>query len=1058
MASKISEAKQRRAPAKTSSSRSSEMSTANTTSSSVGAGTASSAGSIAAAKKSKTSISEASRSTSRTAAPKASTKMAAPPPRVGSMKPGARAASPAKKSNSVDCNDNEAIKAYLRIRPASEEAGKIGDEPYIEVINETEVLMSPPKSSTAARARVYSTAMPTKYSFSHVFPGQAATSQSSFFKETTLPLVDELMQGQSGLIFTYGVTNSGKSYTVQGGTGAGEAGILPRSMDTIFNSIKGLESTSEIRPVGLAGVERADGGKSSANGIDPFSIPGLSKKVPVTSRPVLQYEHDPTKVRVDRNYRYSIWVSYVEVYNEKIFDLLDATSPSSSSTPRSSTFGGGMTRSDSVRGSNWTLASLLSDAGPIYLQRKPLTLKNDAENGGKYVAGLQEIRVNSAAEARELLVRGQENRQVFGTMANRASSRSHGVFTVKVIREHAGEDDLMIACSTSRLSIVDLAGSERLGNTAVTGDRLKEAGSINKSLMCLGQCLETLRKNQTRAASFIPMPSPISSTAGPTAATSILTSTRALKRRPSIVPFRHSKLTELFQSFFTGEGRAVMIVNVNPYDTGFDENSHVMRFSAAAKEVQTIRSHGQTTSLSRFVHPSLRDLFHPGASPVQSPAQKAATSQMPMTPKGSVSTAVKKAADRVTAAKEDPKPTSANRSELRAKSTSTPTSKPTSNLAASDSMAQEVTIIEEAEEDEEDGESDSFVDHLMVKYEEVRHRLFQSEQQCAQIEAQVREEMAEEMSRKLQEMESIFNTQMLQDSSMQEDFINRKLDLMGKAAFKAVQRDDDDDDDNDNDNDEEEVDEVERSLRSQHHRRHRPSSEAEPMEDETLMSEAAEDAEDDADDDAEEEDESALVIISRRKGALAKKALPESSSEEEEEEADNSMIEHEPVAKSAGGNEIDSKEGQADHTVESVFSSEEEDSDDDDEEEEEEEGEEGEEYGQEAAEEEAESSDESFGASDESLESSFEAAPKRTSRGRTSKSVATQKSIKAASKRPKASTAASRKRAPPASRKSTNGLPLFERSANISISTGDQSSDGSLILADKPVKSPKKKR
>jgi hypothetical protein len=54
------------------------------------------------------------------------------------------------------------------------------------------------------------------------------------------------MHGQSGLIFTYGVTNSGKSYTVQGGKEAGEAGILPRSMDTIFNSIKGLESTSDV--------------------------------------------------------------------------------------------------------------------------------------------------------------------------------------------------------------------------------------------------------------------------------------------------------------------------------------------------------------------------------------------------------------------------------------------------------------------------------------------------------------------------------------------------------------------------------------------------------------------------------------------------------------------------------------------------------------------------------------------------------------------------------------------------------------------------------------------
>lgn len=56
-----------------------------------------------------------------------------------------------------------------------------------------------------------------------------------------------------------------------------------------------------------------------------------------------------------------------------------------------------------------------------------------------------------------------------------------------------------------------------------------------------------------------------------------------------MVPFRHSKLTELFKSTFEGEGKAVMIVNVNPYDTGYDENSHVMKFAAVAKDVTTWR-------------------------------------------------------------------------------------------------------------------------------------------------------------------------------------------------------------------------------------------------------------------------------------------------------------------------------------------------------------------------------------------------------------------------------------------------------------------------------------
>lgn len=84
---------------------------------------------------------------------------------------------------------------------------------------------------------------------------------------------------------------------------------------------------------------------------------------------------------------------------------------------------------------------------------------------------------------------------MYGTLANRASSRSHSIFTIKVVKTrktNASEE------YTSRFSIVDLAGSERVTNTGTTGDRLKEAGSINKSLMVLGQCMEVLRKNQER--------------------------------------------------------------------------------------------------------------------------------------------------------------------------------------------------------------------------------------------------------------------------------------------------------------------------------------------------------------------------------------------------------------------------------------------------------------------------------------------------------------------------------------------------------------------------------
>lgn len=293
------------------------------------------------------------------------------------------------------------------------------------------------------------------------------------------------------------------------------------------------------------------------------------------------------------------------------------------------------------------------------VKRSALSLKADktgpsaaagAASGGsqqKVVGGLREVKVASAEvrpsallvpfgqcrvscgkrvdrksrhlglqEAHAVLARGQSNRRVFSTLANRASSRSHGIFTIKLVRASASSG---AEVSTSRFSIVDLAGSERVVNTQTTGERLKEAGNINKSLMVLGQCMEVLRKNQERdkgrkvsweaaaADRLVDCPR-----GGQNA-----DAQRALYgSQPAIVPFRHSKLTEMFQSFFTGDGKAVrsllsplsctlapllnntttpnsswqvMIVNINPYETGFDENSHVMKFSAVAKSVMTLR-------------------------------------------------------------------------------------------------------------------------------------------------------------------------------------------------------------------------------------------------------------------------------------------------------------------------------------------------------------------------------------------------------------------------------------------------------------------------------------
>jgi len=99
-------------------------------------------------------------------------------------------------------------------------------------------------SANPSRFRLSTVPQSSTYSFSHIFP--PATIQSDFFTKTTLPLVQDLLHGQNALLFAYGVTNSGKTYTVQGSGDPSSAGILPRTLDVIFNSVGHLQSDNKV--------------------------------------------------------------------------------------------------------------------------------------------------------------------------------------------------------------------------------------------------------------------------------------------------------------------------------------------------------------------------------------------------------------------------------------------------------------------------------------------------------------------------------------------------------------------------------------------------------------------------------------------------------------------------------------------------------------------------------------------------------------------------------------------------------------------------------------------
>uniref|UniRef100_A0A8B9NUK3 Kinesin-like protein n=1 Tax=Apteryx owenii TaxID=8824 RepID=A0A8B9NUK3_APTOW len=166
---------------------------------------------------------------------------------------------------------------------------------------------------------------------------------------------------------------------------------------------------------------------------------------------------------------------------------------------------------------------------------------------------LKWINIQSTEEACKILKIGNKNRSFACTRMNEQSSRSHSIFSIRLLKltdEHQPR-----VLGVSELSFCDLAGSERCNKTQAFGDRLKEAGNINNSLHILGKCIAALKQNQNP------------------------------KMKPSYIPFRESKLTRLFQPFFCGKGKACMIVNINQSASTYDETLHVMKFSAIAKQV-----------------------------------------------------------------------------------------------------------------------------------------------------------------------------------------------------------------------------------------------------------------------------------------------------------------------------------------------------------------------------------------------------------------------------------------------------------------------------------------
>lgn len=228
---------------------------------------------------------------------------------------------------------------------------------------------------------------PKSFFFDSVF-GDGVT-QRRVYEVCGAPLVESVLEGYNGTIFAYGQTGAGKTHTMEGIADVAEQrGIIPNSFQHIFD-----------------------------------------------------------KIALADNVQYLVRASYLEIYNEEIYDLL-------------------------------------AKQGNVNLE-----LKENVDTG-VYVKDLTKYMVKSSMEIQNIMLEGKKRRHVAKTNMNDGSSRSHSIFTIVV--ECSDLHDKGGHIRMGKLNLVDLAGSERQAKTGAKGDRLKEATKINLSLSALGNVISAL--------------------------------------------------------------------------------------------------------------------------------------------------------------------------------------------------------------------------------------------------------------------------------------------------------------------------------------------------------------------------------------------------------------------------------------------------------------------------------------------------------------------------------------------------------------------------------------
>ncbi|OBS78284.1 hypothetical protein A6R68_19327, partial [Neotoma lepida] len=363
----------------------------------------------------------------------------------------------AANSGANDLGSKNYLQVCLRIRPFTQSEKEHEAEGCVQVLDPQSVLLKDPQSILGQLSEKSSGQMAQKFSFSKVFGPE--TSQKEFFLGCIMQPVKDLLKGHSRLIFTYGLTNSGKTYTFQGTEE--NIGILPRTLNVLFDSLQErLYTKMNFKPHRCREYLRLSPDQEKEESANKSALLRQIKEVTIhndsydilcgsltNSLTIPEFEEsmnncDQSSLNVD-NIKYSVWVSFFEIYNESIYDLF---------VPVSSKF----------------------------QKRKMLRLSQDVK-GYSFIKDLQWIQVSDSKEAYRLLKLGVKHQSVAFTKLNNASSRS--IFTIRILQI---EDSEMPRVTRVKRSL----------KTQNEGERLREAGNINTSLLTLGKCINVLKNSE----------------------------------------------------------------------------------------------------------------------------------------------------------------------------------------------------------------------------------------------------------------------------------------------------------------------------------------------------------------------------------------------------------------------------------------------------------------------------------------------------------------------------------------------------------------------------------